>query len=52
MLNLVVLKVTTRSQGTENENMQIYHDPGTVHVHPLVFMTILKGIQFNLFHFP
>jgi len=31
MLNLLVHNVSTRSQSTENQNMLIYHDPGTVH---------------------
>ena len=31
MLDLVVHNVSTRSQRTENHNMLIYHDPGTVH---------------------
>ena len=31
MLNLVVHNVSTRSQSTENQNMLIYYDPGTVH---------------------
>ena len=31
MLNLVVHKVTTKSQRTEIRNMLIYHDPGIVH---------------------
>ena len=47
MLNLVLHKVTTRSERTKKQNMLIYHDPDKFIFHHLVLLfqvSILKGM--------